>query len=132
MEFGVIRQKVVIDASPDEVYGAYVDMKKHAAFTGSSASGSSRVGGRFSAGDGYISAKFIVLERGRKVVHDWTTSEWPPGYPPSLVELTLRPKGGKTELTMVHSKVPAEQVERYTEGWKEFYWEPLKAYFRSG
>jgi hypothetical protein len=30
---------------------------------------------------------------------------------------------------MVHSGVPAELADDVAEGWKEFYWEPLKKYF---
>ncbi len=129
LKFGEIKQTVLIDASPDEVYEAYVDPKKHAAFTGQGATGSPKVGGRFTAGDSYISGKYIKLERGKEILHEWTTTEWPAGYPPSILELKLKAKGKKTELTMVHTKVPEEQVEYYAEGWKEFYWTPLKKYF---
>ncbi len=129
MRFEVIKQTVLIDASPIEVYEAYVDPKKHADFTGSPATGSPKVGGMFTAWDGYISGKYIELEKGKKIVHEWKTTEWPQGYPPSIVELTFKRKGTKTELTMVHSKAPAEQAQSYAEGWKEFYWEPLKKYF---
>ena len=132
MQFGEIKQTVLIDASPAEVYEAYVDPKKHAAFTGQSATGSPKVGGRFTAGDGYISGKYLVLEKGKKILHEWTTTEWPAGYPPSLLELRLRAKGKKTELTMLHTKVPEEQVDYYAEGWKEFYWAPLKKHFAKG
>ena len=128
-KFEVIRQTALIDASPREVFEAYVEPKKHAAFTGSPARGSSSVGGEFMAWDGYISGRFIELDRGKKIVHEWKTTEWPVGYPPSSVELTLIPKGKKTLLTMVHSRVPAEQAEDYAQGWKEFYWEPMKKYF---
>ncbi len=131
-KFKTIRQTVVIDASPEEVYQAYVDPKKHAEFTGSPASGTPKVGGRFTAWGGYIDGKYVELEKGKRIVHEWTTTEWPEGYPPSLVELTLKPKGKKTELTMVHSKVPAEQAESYTGGWVESYWDPLKSYFEKG
>jgi len=124
-----IRQKVLIAASPEEVYDAYVDPKKHAEFTGSPAAGRPRVGGSFTAWDGYISGKFLVLERGKRVVHEWKTTEWPSGYPPSTVELTLTTKEGKTELTMVQSDVPAEQADEYAQGWNDFYWIPLKEYF---
>jgi hypothetical protein len=31
---------------------------------------------------------------------------------------------------MVHSGVPAEQAEDLKEGWNEFYWKPLKDYFK--
>jgi activator of HSP90 ATPase len=129
MKFEVIKQKVVVDASPEEVYEAYVDPKKHSEFTGSPATGVARVGGRFTAWDGYISGKYIELEKGKKVVQEWKTTEWPEGYPPSVVKLTFKPKGKKTELTMVHSKAPAGQAESYAEGWMEWYWEPLKKYF---
>ena len=129
MKFGVIKQAVVFGASPLEVYQAYVDPEKHAAFTGTSVTGTPKVGGKFTAGDGYISGRYLSLQPGKRIKHEWTTTEWPAGYPPSILELTLRPKGAGTELTMVHSHVPAEQVQYYAKGWKEFYWEPLKKYF---
>jgi activator of HSP90 ATPase len=129
LRFGVIRQKVTIEASPAEVYEAFLDPKKHAEFTGSSATGTRKVGGKFTAWDGYIWGKILELEKGNKIVQEWTTSEWPYGYLPSILQLTFKPKGGKTELAMVHSKVPAEQVEMYIEGWVESYWNPLKEYF---
>lgn len=128
-KFAVIRQKVLVDASPEEVYLAYVDPKKHAEFTGSTATGKARVGGRFTAWDGYSFGKYLELQKGKKIVHEWTTTDWPEGYPPSLVELTLKPKGKKTELTMLHSKAPAEQADSYAQGWTDYYWEPLKKYF---
>jgi len=129
MKSGTIKQTVLIEATPIEVYEAYVDPKKHAAFTGQSAAGRPQVGGKFTAGDGYISGKYLALEKGKRVLHEWTTTEWPAGYPPSVLELTFRSKGKKTELAMVHSKVPEEQVEYYAEGWREYYWKPLQAYF---
>lgn len=130
LNFEVIRQTVVIDASPEEVYEAYVDPVKHADFTGSPAKGTPKVGGKFTAWDGYISGKYVKLEKGKRIVHEWKTTEWPHGYPVSVVELTFKPKGKKTELTMVHSKAPAEQADDYAEGWMEWYWEPLKKHFQ--
>lgn len=129
MKFEVIKQVAIIDASPMDVYEAYVDPKKHAAFTGDSATGTAKVGGKFAAGNGYISGKYLKLEKGKRILHEWTTTEWPKGYPPSLVELILKPKGKRTELTMTHTKVPAEQAADYDQGWKDFYWEPMKKYF---
>lgn len=66
----VIRQKMTIDASPAEVYKAYVDPKKHSNFTGSPAKGSPRVGGHFTAWNGYISGKFLELEKEKRIVHE--------------------------------------------------------------
>ncbi len=130
---GVIRQKVVVKAPPEAVYEAYVDLEKHTAFTGSPARGTSRVGGSFTAWDGYISGRFTALEPGKKVVHEWVTTEWPEGCGPSRVELTFkRLSSGRTELAMTHSGVPAEQMADYAQGWEESYWEPLREYFSLG
>ncbi len=126
-----IRQSVVIHATPEEVYDAYVDPKKHAEFTATPVTGVPKVGGRFTAGDGYISGRFIVLERGKKVVQEWKTTEWPAGSPPSRLELTLTPKDARsTVLTMVHSDIPTGQGDYYSKGWKDYYWGPMKEYFR--
>jgi hypothetical protein len=31
---------------------------------------------------------------------------------------------------MIHSKVPEEQADEYDQGWKDYYWTPLKEYFK--
>lgn len=60
----------------------------------------------------------------------WTTTEWPKGYPASRLELSFEKVRGGTEILMVHSSVPAEQADDIAEGWDEFYWKPLKEYFK--
>ncbi len=124
-----ITQKVVIPASPKEVYDAYVNAKKHSEFTGSKATGKAAVGSKMTAWDGYAFGKYLELEDGKRIVQEWTTTDWVEGYGPSKLELILKkvPKG--TELTMVNSDVPEEQADEIADGWMEWYWEPLKAYF---
>ena len=132
LEVTTITQKVIIlKVSPKQVYEAYVDPKKHSEFTDSKATGKPVVGGKFTAWDGYISGKFLELEEGKRVVQEWTSTDFPEGYPPSTLELTFCevPKGTETEITMVHSNVPKEQADEVAEGWTEFYWNPLKEYF---
>ena len=77
-----LKQKAVIPASPKEVYDAYVDPKKHSKFTGSKATGKAAVGGKFTAWDGYISGKYLELEDGKRVVQEWTSTDFPEGYRP--------------------------------------------------
>lgn len=128
---GTIKQKVFINAKPDEVYDAFLDAKKHASFTGSRATCDPRVGGKMTASDGYITGKNLKLVKNKMIVQEWKTSEWPDDYPPSRLELSFKGKEDGTELTMKHSKVPKEQVKMYAEGWITYYWEPLKEYFRN-
>lgn len=125
-----IRQKVTVHAAPAEMYEAFIDAKKHAAFTGSKATSDAKIGGNFTAWDGYISGKYLELEKGKKIVQEWITSEWPEDFPPSRLTLIFKKIKGGTEISMVHSDVPAEQAEELKEGWTEFYWKPLKEHFK--
>jgi uncharacterized protein YndB with AHSA1/START domain len=127
-----IRQRIVVRGTPAQVYEAIVDPRIHAAFTGSPATGSRRVGGKFTAWDGYISGTNRELVAGRKIVQDWQTTEWPEGVGPSRVEFSFKAVKGGTEIRMVHSGVPAEQADGYRQGWIDYYWEPLKAHFTHG
>lgn len=124
-----IKQTVIIPASPQEVYDAYVDPKKHTEFTGSKATGKAVVGGKFTAWDGYIFGKYLELENGKRLVQEWSSTDFPEGASPSRLELCFSkvPKG--TQLVMVHSEVPEEQAEETADGWVEWYWNPMKEYF---
>jgi activator of HSP90 ATPase len=124
-----ITQKILIPAPPEEVYDALLDSKKHSEFTGSKATGRAEVGAKFTAWDGYISGRILELEKGKRIVQEWVTTEWPEDYPPSRLELTFNEINGKTELMMVHSDVPTDQKEALEQGWTDYYWKPIKNYF---
>ena len=115
---------------PKEIYDAFLDSKKHSAMTGGKAIADSHVGGKFTAWDGYISGTNLELEDGKRIVQTWETTEWPEGAGPSQLEWTLVEKDGGTEVTMVHSQVPASQSESYRTGWLDYYWTPMKSYFQ--
>ncbi len=124
-----IKQKEFLPVTPVELYDAFLNEDKHSAFTGAKATCDRRVGGRFTAWDGYISGKNIRLENGRRIVQEWRTTEWPAGYPPSVIEFTFTPKAGGTEVRLTQRNVPASQAENYKQGWVDYYWKPLKKYF---
>ena len=129
MKATTIKQKTLIPATPDEVYDAFMEAKKHSAFTGSKATSDPKVGGEFTAWDGYISGRNLELVKGKKIVQEWSTTDWPDKFPPSRLELTFKEAKGGTEISMIHSNVPAEQADDLAEGWNEYYWKPLKEYF---
>jgi activator of HSP90 ATPase len=129
-ETTTIKQIEMIPAKPIDVYEALVDGKRHSEFTGSKATSDPKVGGKFTAWDGYIFGKHLKLEKAKRIVQEWKTTEWPADFPPSTVEFTLKETKGGTELTIVHSDVPAEQADSYRQGWIDFYWKPLKQYFK--
>jgi activator of HSP90 ATPase len=125
-----VEQKIIVPSTPTKIYDALMDSDKHSSFTGSKATIDPIVGGKFTAWDGYIQGKNTILERGKKIVQEWITTEWPKGYPPSTLELTFKETRDGTEITMTHSRVPAEQAEDIGQGWIDFYWTPLKKYFK--
>jgi len=129
-ETKTIKQTELFPAEPVKVYEALVDPKKHTEFTGSKATGDPKVGGKFTAWDGYISGKHLTLEKGKRIVQEWRTTEWPEGYEPSTLEFTFKKVKNGTELAMIHSNVPAEQAASYRQGWIDSYWKPLKKYFK--
>ena len=129
-EVTTIKQTIVIPkATPKQVYDAYTDPKKHSEFTDSKATGKPVVGGKMTAWDGYIFGKYLALEPGKRIVQEWTTTDWEEGYGPSKLELTLCKVPEGTELTMINSEVPEAQADEVADGWLEFYWTPLKEYF---
>ncbi len=59
-----IVQKVKFETSPAKLYNLLLDSKKHSQATGSKVVVSRKVGGRFSAWDGYILGKNLFLVPG--------------------------------------------------------------------
>ena len=123
-----IRQSVTLPAPPMVVYKALADSRQHSAFTGARARLPSKSGGKMTAYDGYIFGKVLGLWPGMGLLQTWRTTEWPEGAADSRLEIRLAPAGKGTRLTMIHSEVPARQASRYTEGWRAFYWKPLRRY----
>jgi len=119
----------VIPASASEIYKAWLNTKGHAAMTGSPAKAAGKVGGKFSAWDGYISGATLELTPNRRIVQAWRTSEFPDDAPDSRVEILLEEAAGGTKVTLTHTDMPEDQVESYRQGWEDFYFKPMKEYF---
>src|SRR5665647_326450 len=110
-ELTTLIQKVTIPASPEEVYEAFVDPKKHSEFTGAKATGKAKVGAKFTAWDGYIFGTYLAFEPAKCLAQEWQSTDWPEGYPPSKFELTFKAVPGGTEITMTHSNIPKVQEQ---------------------
>ncbi len=119
----------VIPAMPQEIYEAFLDSKGHAALTGNPASVEGRIGGKFSAWDGYIRGTTLELEPHRRIVQAWRTTDFPDGAADSQLEMLLEEVPGGTRLTLNHANIPDGQADSYKQGWIEFYFEPMKAHF---
>lgn len=132
MKTKIIKQKVVLQAEPNSVYKALMNSKEHSKFTGAEVKIKDKAGSKFTAYDGYIEGKNLELVKGKKIVQSWKANEsnWPEGHY-SLVSFDLKKKGNSTELNFVHSEVPAANAKSLSNGWKQFYWTPMKEYFKN-
>jgi activator of HSP90 ATPase len=124
----IIKQTVTFKASPHDVYEALMDSKKHATFTGGKATISRKMGGTFSAYDGYIAGKNIELIQDKKIVQSWRAVDWPEGvFSTVTFKFTPIPEG--TRLDFTHVDVPDGTEEEFTQGWIDNYWKPMKVFF---
>ena len=120
----------VLPATPEQVFRAWLSSDGHTAMTGSKARVEPRVGGSFTAWDGYITGRTAALKPYTRILQDWRTSEFPDDAPDSQIEILLEPVEGGTRLTLTHRNIPEGQAESYESGWDESYFQPMKAYFK--
>ena len=120
-----IRQSIIFKASAHEVYEALLDSHKHSEFSGEEARISHEVGGEFSAYGGYITGVNLELVPDKKIVQSWRGSDWPQGhYSKAFFSLEEIKEG--TRLTFIQTEVPDEQFEEISQGWSDYYWNPMK------
>ena len=116
-------------ATPHQVYEALMDAKQHARFSGDTATISRKVGGTFSAYGGYITGKNIKLVQDEKILQEWIASDFPQGHTSTATFIFKAVKGG-TKLLFTHAYVPPAQYESLKQGWIDYYWEPMKEFFK--
>jgi activator of HSP90 ATPase len=117
---------VTVNAKADKIYEAYLSSEGHTAITGSPARVDGTVDGDFSAWDGYIQGMFLELEKNKRILQAWRTSEFPLEAEDSIVEILLEENHGKTKLTLKHSNIPEGQADDYKTGWEDFYFKPMR------
>jgi activator of HSP90 ATPase len=111
------------------IYEAWLDSQAHGQFTGSAAEIDARVGGEFTAWDGYISGQTLALEPCRRILQSWRTTEFPPEAPDSLLEVLIDEVNQGARLTLRHTLIPDGQADQYREGWEDFYFKPMLEFF---
>ncbi|MDR3666644.1 MAG: SRPBCC domain-containing protein [Ignavibacteriaceae bacterium] len=128
-----MKETIVLSASfpvaPERLYKAWLSSKEHTSFTGDKAIVTKILNKKFSAGNGYISGKNLILEPYNRIVQSWRATDFPDKHPDSFIELTFTPNKTGTKLTLKHSGIPEGMGKDYKKGWKDFYLEPMKEYF---
>ncbi len=119
----------ILPATPEQVFRAWLSSEAHSAMTGSAAKVEPRVGGVFTAWDGYITGKTTALKPYTRIVQSWRTTEFPEDSGDSQIGIVLESVSGGTKLTLTHTNIPSGQAESYESGWDESYFQPMKEWF---
>lgn len=120
----------IIPAKPSEIYEAWLSSEGHTAMTDSPAKVDGNVGGKFSAWEGYIFGTTLELTLNQRIVQTWRTSEFPDDAPDSHLEVLLEEVAQGTKVKLIHREMPEDQVDSYRQGWEDFYFKPMKEYFK--
>ena len=119
-----------VPASPERLFKAWLDGREHAAMTGGGpAVAEPRVGSAFTAWDGYIRGHTLELDPYRRIVQTWRTTEFTGKHADSKLEIVFDPAPGGTRVTLTHTQLPKGQAKSYLQGWKDYYFKPMKKYF---
>ncbi len=121
----------IIQASPQQLYDAWLDSATHTQMTGATAEASAEPGAAFAAWDGYITGKNLELKPGERIVQAWRTTEFSASAPDSRLEILFTPAEEGTRVTIRHSGLPDHGMQ-YKSGWVENYFIPMKAHFEYG
>lgn len=126
-----IRVSDVIPAKPEAVYAAWLDAELHGKMTGGKkATCEPKVGGEYTAWDGYIVGRIVALEPNVRIIQTWRTTGFKDDDGDSRLEVVLEEDPEGTKITLVHSDLPEGSGGEYEQGWSDHYIEPMRAHFR--
>ena len=122
---------VDLAAEPIVVYDCWLHSVHPGTFTEAFASIDPRTDGKYKLWGGVVTGHFISLDRPRKVIQSWRTSEFPSYQASSTVTLDFKPHKGETRLLITHEQIPQKLLEQFRYGWEEFYFPRMQFYFSS-
>ena len=127
MAYKTIDHQVRFKAPASRIYEMLMDSEKHSEFTGGPAKIGREPGSAFEVMGGAIKGVTLELLPNKRIVQSWRAAEdtWPEGHLSTAVFI-LDEDGDETLLHFVHAGVPEQAYDGINEGWKKYYWDPIK------
>jgi activator of HSP90 ATPase len=126
-----MEQSVEFDASPEKLWELYVDSAKHSQATGQRAKMGRNAGGAFTAFDGALHGKNLLIVPGKMVVQAWRATHWKKADTHSILVLRFSGTKKRGRVDLAHVNVPEHDHKGVTEGWHKYYWAPWREYLRA-
>src|ERR1700683_1050820 len=124
----VIEQSVRFSALPETLFDTYLDSRKHSAATGGKATMSRKVGSTFTAWNGQLRGRNLLILPKRLIVQSWRARHWKAGDPDSILILRFSGVRGGGQIHLVHVNVPEYDHKGAARGCPHYYWRPWKKY----
>jgi activator of HSP90 ATPase len=124
-----IRLSGRLEATPKEVYRAWLSSGGHSAMTGGKAKMSAKKGASYTAWGSYIKGKNLKLKSPSRIVQSWRGSTFPKGAPDSQLDVRIAPAGKGSRITLIHTKLPHGEAGHLRTGWRSHYLVPMRKYF---
>lgn len=94
-------------------------------FTQDKAKVVNKVGGQFSLFGGNVEGEFVELTKDKLIKQKWRFKNWPSAHY-STVSFQIESKDDCVQVKLSQIDVPAYEYEKVKEGWKRFYFEPMR------
>ncbi|MBU8893088.1 MAG: SRPBCC domain-containing protein [Bacteroidales bacterium] len=116
----------IIPAEPEEVYASLTNPFTIELWSGYPAVMDENSGTEFSLWEGDITGKNIDIIKNKKIVQEWYFGEQPEQ---SIVTINLFENKKGTQVELNHKNIPDEDFDNIKEGWNDFYFGAIKAFF---
>lgn len=121
-----IEQKYEMNATPEQVFDALVNPDTIQIWSGDEAKMGPEVGDTFTLWGGQMFGKNLEVVKNKKLVQEWCYDQWDT---PSKVTFTIKAKGKKTIVELLHEDVPEKSFKSINEGWDAYYLGAMKDMF---
>jgi len=115
-----------------ELWDCLVNESKISAYTRSPATVSLKTGGEFTFLNKSITGTFTFVEPEKSLKMKWRIQDWPQGVNSDVTITFTSDEQGTTDLCLVQTGVPKNDLERTKQGWQRNFWEPIKMIFGYG
>jgi activator of HSP90 ATPase len=121
-----IEQSYEMNASVEEVFDALVNADTIQNWSEDEVKMSAEVGANFSLWGGQMFGTNLEVIKNKRLVQEWCYDQWDK---PSKVTFTIKTKGGKTIVDLLHEEVPEKSVNSIADGWDAYYLGAIKKMF---
>jgi activator of HSP90 ATPase len=121
-----IEQTYEMNASPEQVFDALVNADTIQNWSEDEVKMNAEVGAAFSLWGGQMFGTNLEVVKNKKLVQEWCYDQW---EKPSKVTFTIKAKGKKTIVDLLHEEVPEKSVNSIADGWDAYYLGAIKRMF---